>query len=83
MMEYHLKNRKEVEDFIRNEVLTTSEVVEILGVTRQRVSQMIAGGKLNPIKKLRGDSLFLRSDIEEKKKELEALRKKYRPYDME
>ncbi|AEV18903.1 hypothetical protein GTCCBUS3UF5_15910 [Geobacillus thermoleovorans CCB_US3_UF5] len=44
---------------------------------------MIAGGKLNPIKKLRGDSLFLRSDIEEKKKELEALRKKYRPYDME
>ncbi|OPW98373.1 UNVERIFIED_ORG: AlpA family transcriptional regulator [Anoxybacillus amylolyticus] len=82
-MQYHLNSRQEIEDFIRNEVLTTSEVVEILGVTRQRVSQMIAGGKLNPIKKLRGDSLFLRSDIEEKKKELEALRKKYRPYDME
>ncbi|MEB3752464.1 hypothetical protein EP10_003379 [Geobacillus icigianus] len=83
MMEYHLKNREEVECFIKNEVLTTSEVVEILGVTRQRISQMISAGKLNPIKKLRGDSLFLRQDIEERKKELEALRKKYRPYDAE
>ncbi|MCL9970339.1 helix-turn-helix domain-containing protein [Anoxybacillus kestanbolensis] len=82
-MQYHFTSRKELEDFIKNEVLTTSEVVEILGVTRQRVSQMISSGKLNPIKKLRGDSLFLRQDIEERKKELEALRKKYRPYDAE
>jgi excisionase family DNA binding protein len=80
-MQYHFTSRKELEDFITNEVLTTSEVVEILGVTRQRISQMISNGKLKPIKKLRGDSLFLRSDIEEKKKELEVLRKKYRPYD--
>lgn len=78
-MEYHLKDRKEVEEFIKNEVLSTSEVVEILGVTRQRISQMIAAGKLQPIKKLRSDTLFLRKDIEEKKKELESLRKKYRP----
>lgn len=82
-MQYHFTSRKELEDFIKNEVLATSEVVEILGVTRQRVSQMISAGKLNPIKKLRGDSLFLRQDIEERKKELEALRKKYRPYDAE
>lgn len=82
-MSYHFASRKELEDFIFHEVLTTSEAVEILGVTRQRVSRMIASGKLTPIKKLRGDSLFLRSDILEKKKELEVLRKKYRPYDAE
>jgi len=82
-MQYHLRSREEVEDFIKNEVLTTSEVVEMLGVTRQRVSQLISSGKLTPVKKLRGDSLFLRSDILEKKKELEVLRKKYRPYDEE
>jgi excisionase family DNA binding protein len=82
-MEHHFTSRKELEDFIKNEVLTTSEVSEFLGVTRQRVSQMISAGKLKPIKKLRGDSLFLRIDIEEKKKELEVLRKKYRPYDAE
>ncbi|RAP15264.1 hypothetical protein HS9_00591 [Bacillus velezensis] len=45
------------------------------------MSQLISGGKLTPIKKLRGVSLFLRSDIERKKKELEESRKKYRPYD--
>ncbi|AVI28280.1 helix-turn-helix domain-containing protein [Bacillus velezensis] len=80
-MEYHLKSRKEVEDFIKTEVLTTPEAKEILGVTTTRMSQLISGGKLTPIKKLRGVSLFLRSDIERKKKELEESRKKYRPYD--
>jgi len=78
-MKYQLNNRKEVEDFIFNEVLTTSEVSEILGVTRQRMYQLISSGKLNPIKKLRGDSLFLRLDVEQKKIELEELRKKYGP----
>ncbi|MCY8947956.1 helix-turn-helix domain-containing protein [Bacillus atrophaeus] len=80
-MEYHLKSRQEVEDFIRREVLTTNEAAELLGVNRARISQLISSGKLNPIKKLSGISLFLRTDLEEKKKELEASRKKYRPYD--
>ncbi|MBT2627192.1 helix-turn-helix domain-containing protein [Bacillus sp. ISL-32] len=80
-MEYHLKSRQEVEDFIKNEVLTTPEAQEILGVSTTRISQLISNGKLTPIKKLRGVSLFLRSDIEQKKKELEESRKKYRPYD--
>ncbi|MBL6010668.1 helix-turn-helix domain-containing protein [Bacillus halotolerans] len=80
-MEYHLKSRQEVEDFIRREVLTTNEAAELLGVKRARISQLISSGKLNPIKKLSGISLFLRTDLEEKKKELEAGRKKYRPYD--
>lgn len=80
-MEYHLKNRKEVERFIIDNVLTTSEAIKILGITRSRMSQLISDGKITPVKKLRGDSLFLRHDIEEKRKELEERRKKYRPYD--
>jgi hypothetical protein len=36
---------------------------------------------VKPVKELPRGSLFLRSDIEVKKKELEQLRKKYRPYD--
>jgi hypothetical protein len=80
-LEYHLKNRKEVERFIIEEVLTTSEAMKLLEITRSRMSQLISDGKLTPVKKLRGDSLFLRKDIEEKKKELEERRKKYRPYD--
>ncbi|MEC1663023.1 MULTISPECIES: helix-turn-helix domain-containing protein [Bacillus subtilis group] len=80
-MEYHLKSRQEVEDFIRREVLTTNEAAELLGVKRARISQLINSGKLIPIKKLSGTSLFLRTDIVVKKKELEASRKKFRPYD--
>ncbi|MGE9751346.1 helix-turn-helix domain-containing protein [Bacillus inaquosorum] len=80
-MEYHLKSRQEVEDFIRREVLTTNEAEVLLGVKRARISQLISSGKLVPVKKLSGTSLFLRTDLEEKKKELEAGRKKYRPYD--
>ncbi|AZV50374.1 DNA-binding protein [Bacillus halotolerans] len=80
-MEHHLKSRQEVEDFIRREVLTTNEAAELLGVNRARISQLISSGKLIPVKKLSGISLFLRTDLEEKKKELEAGRKKYRPYD--
>ncbi len=81
LLEYHLKNRQEVEGFVRNEVLTTSEAAKLLDVSRQRMSQLISSGKLTPVKKLRGESLFIRYDVEQKRKELEEARKKYRPYD--
>lgn len=49
-VEYHFKNRQEVEDFVRNEVLTTSEAAKLLDVSRQRMSQLISSGKLTPVK---------------------------------
>lgn len=81
MMEYHLKDRQEVEDFIKNEVLTTSEVKEILNVTRQRLHALVNSERLKPVKRLKSESLFLRTDVEQLQKELKELRKKYRPYD--
>ncbi|MBE7099935.1 helix-turn-helix domain-containing protein [Bacillus cereus] len=80
-MKYHLNSREEVESFIREEVLITAEAMEILGVSRSRMSVMIKSGKLTPIKKLGNVSLFLKADIESKKEELEGLREKFRPYD--
>ncbi|MBG9520235.1 MULTISPECIES: helix-turn-helix domain-containing protein [Bacillus cereus group] len=79
-MRYDLKSREEVEDFIRNEVLTAPEAIEILDITRARMSQLIKQGKITPVKKLDKVSLFLRADVEEKRKELEVLREKYQPY---
>ncbi|MEG7831729.1 helix-turn-helix domain-containing protein [Bacillus cereus] len=79
-MRYDLKSREEVEDFIRNEVLTAPEAIEILDITRARMSQLIKQGKITPVKKLDKVSLFLRADVEEKRKELEALREKYQLY---
>ncbi|MEB8651861.1 helix-turn-helix domain-containing protein [Bacillus cereus] len=79
-MRYDLKSREEVEDFIRNEVLTAPEAIEILSITRARMSQLIKQGKITPVKKLDKVSLFLRADVEEKRKELVTLREKYQPY---
>ena len=80
-MKYHLNSREEVESFIREEVLITAEAMEILDVNRSRMSAMVKAGKLTPIKKLVNVSIFLKSDIEAKKEELEELRAKFRPYD--
>ncbi|MGE6505038.1 helix-turn-helix domain-containing protein [Bacillus cereus] len=79
-MKYHLDSKEEVKNFIKSEVLVTSEAMEILDVSRSRMSVLIKTGKLEPVKKLGNVSLFLRADIEEKKKELEVLREKYQPY---
>ncbi|ANB58149.1 hypothetical protein GFC29_530 [Anoxybacillus sp. B7M1] len=44
------KNRKEVEGFIKSEVLGVAETLEILGVTYQRLSQLIESGRIVPKK---------------------------------
>lgn len=80
-MEYHLKNRQQVEDFMKNEVLTSAEAQEILEVNKQRMSKLHTDGRVSPIKKVGKTVLFLKSDIEQLKKELEIGRKKYRPFE--
>ncbi|CAI6273996.1 helix-turn-helix domain-containing protein [Bacillus subtilis] len=77
-MEFHLRGRQEVEDFIHNEVLSTTEVAEILNVNKQRMSALINTERIVPVKKIGRTSLFLRQDVETLKKELEA-NQKYRP----
>lgn len=72
---------KEKRQFILNEVLTTPEAIEFLGISRARLSFMIKSGKINPVKKLGCVSLFLKEDLIEKQKELIELRQKYRPND--
>ncbi|AUS15180.1 MULTISPECIES: helix-turn-helix domain-containing protein [Bacillus amyloliquefaciens group] len=67
--------------FIQEEVLTAAEVAELLSVSRQRVSQLVSGGRLKAIKKVGTVALFLLGHVQALKKELEAERKKYRPYD--
>ena len=51
-MKYHLDSKEEVKDFIKSEVLVTSEAMEILDVSRSRMSVLIKTGKLEPVKSL-------------------------------
>ncbi|CAF1719769.1 helix-turn-helix domain-containing protein [Bacillus subtilis] len=78
-MEFHLRGRQEVEGFVKTEVLSTSEVAEILGVNKQRMSKLISDKRIEAVKKIGNTSLFLRQDAEALKEELEA-NKKYRPH---
>ncbi|MCY8677745.1 helix-turn-helix domain-containing protein [Bacillus spizizenii] len=61
--------------------MTAAEVGELLGITRQRLSTLVTSGKLKPVKKVGTVALFLLGHVQAMKKELEAGRKKYRPYD--
>jgi len=68
-------------EFIRTSCYTTSESIELLEISRARLSAMIKNGKLTPAKKLAHTSLFLKDDLLRKKKELITLRQKYRPWE--
>ncbi|MBG9717695.1 helix-turn-helix domain-containing protein [Bacillus cereus] len=67
--------------WVFDNVMTTPEAIEILGISRARLSHLIRNGKIVPIKKLGCTSLFLREDLEKKLEELIVLRKKYSPND--
>lgn len=80
-MDLNFSSREELKAFLSEEVLTSSEAIQILGISRARLSTMIKDGKIIPFKKMPKDSLFLRCELLDKKKELEHLRRKYRPYE--
>ncbi|HHK5536352.1 TPA: helix-turn-helix domain-containing protein [Bacillus mobilis] len=60
-------------------VMTTPEAIELLGISRARMSNMIKNGKIKPLKKMGCTSLFLREDLENKLEELILLRAKFQP----
>ncbi|BAU28240.1 helix-turn-helix protein [Aneurinibacillus soli] len=49
--------------FIKKNILTTSEVAELLGVTRQRINAIVKTKDLVPFKKTGETSLFLLDDV--------------------
>lgn len=79
MSNFYLIQAFDKKQFIREEVLTTSEAIEILEVSRARMSIMIKNGKIEPVKRSGATSLFLKEDILQKKAELIELRLKYGP----
>lgn len=62
-MPYNFQTRNDLINFISNEVLTTSEVIELLGYSRQYVNQLVKKEKLIPIKKVGNTTLFFKSDV--------------------
>lgn len=51
-MNEYIMQPTDTRQWVRDNVMTTPEAIEILGVSRSRMSNMIKNGKLVPIKKL-------------------------------
>ena len=63
-MNLEFKNREQLEKFMNEEILNTTDVTQMLGCSRQYLFKLVKMGKLNPIKVMQKDKLFLKSDIE-------------------
>lgn len=72
---------EQLKAYLAEEIITSAEAVEILGISRARLSKLIQEERLVPLKKLAKESIFLKSEILEKKVEMAQRRKKYRPYE--
>ncbi|MFJ7954521.1 helix-turn-helix transcriptional regulator [Lysinibacillus sp. NPDC096418] len=81
MKEYKITNKDEFIKLVQSEILTTSEVLEELQISRQALNSLVKRGKLVPVKELNRDKLYLREDIESRKEAAKELHAKYRPFD--
>lgn len=81
MSKYEIASREEFVKLVQSDVLTTSEVIHELQISRQALNSLVKRGKLVPIKELSRDRLFLREEIENRKSSAKELNKKYRPYE--
>ena len=66
-------DRSSLIKLIQENTMESSEVVEYLGISKQRLSDMNRQGKLVSVKK----GIYLKSDVEARKAEQGELREKY------
>lgn len=58
-------HRSDAEVFLKERILSSKEVQEILKIDRKRLAFMVKTQKILPIRSLSNDSLYWRDDIEE------------------
>ncbi|MCG7314132.1 helix-turn-helix domain-containing protein [Priestia flexa] len=69
---FHITNREQLIEFLASEVVTTSDAIEMLGVSRQYVNKLVNTGKINPIRESPKEKLFLKSDILARKEKMKS-----------
>ncbi|WP_439033604.1 hypothetical protein ABEV81_06580 [Bacillus paranthracis] len=77
MNDVYILQKFDKREFAKNEILVTSEAIEILGISRSRMNMLLKKGQLKPVKRTIGVNLFLRDDIMNKRDELIRKRKQY------
>ncbi|MFY0163794.1 MULTISPECIES: DNA-binding protein [Bacillus cereus group] len=70
---YNFESKEELIKFVNDEIVNTSEALEILECSRQNLNKLVKSGTLVPIKEMVRDKLFFKEDILNRK---EKMRKK-------
>lgn len=66
-MNFQFKSKTELRNFISENVLTSSESAEYLGITRSTFASLVKRQMLIPIKDAGGTRLFMRGDLDSRK----------------
>lgn len=64
--------RKIIEQVV-NDLFFSKEAADYLGISSQRLNQLVHAGQVIPIKKTSAGSLFLRQDLDERKRNLKTI----------
>jgi len=78
---YSNNTKDEFIKLAQSEILTSSEVLDELQISRQALSSLVKREKLIPIKELTRDRLFLKEDVERRKEAAKTFYANYQLYD--
>ncbi|MEB4819687.1 DNA-binding protein [Bacillus thuringiensis] len=67
---YKFETKDDLIRFIQNEIVNTSEALEILGCSRQNLNVMVQKEKVKPIKEMSRDRLYFKEDILKSKEQM-------------
>lgn len=77
MMDFHFENRKVLNQFIAEEVMTAKEASEYLDISHQALISLLQRGKVKPFKEAKNVKLFFKSALEECREDAEKFKKNY------
>ncbi|EEM80336.1 MULTISPECIES: hypothetical protein [Bacillus cereus group] len=67
---YKFETKDDLIRFIQDEIVNTSEALDILGCSRQNLNVMIQKEKVKPIKEMSRDRLYFKEDILKSKEQM-------------
>ncbi|AMR88379.1 MULTISPECIES: hypothetical protein [Bacillus cereus group] len=67
---YKFETKDALIRFIQDEIVNTSEALDILGCSRQNLNVMVQKEKVKPIKEMSRDRLYFKEDIVKSKEQM-------------
>lgn len=67
---FKFETKEQLTKFIQDEILNSSEALDILGCSRQYLNKLVKEAKITPIKETTRDKLFYKQDILTRKEKM-------------